>query len=116
MWALITGLCVFGHYIHDTNFVGTNYGIAWFWPFSHQYWSVSGSFTPEVHVGSHHEWLLQNWLKPSVLSLREISIGLLGLGVALWCMAVPAQIIALVVLLAVVAVNSFWFTVRFLSA
>jgi LexA-binding, inner membrane-associated putative hydrolase len=113
MWALITGICVFGHYIHDTNFVGTDYGIAWFWPFSHRYWSVFGSFAPaKLDQGSHHVWLRQNWLQPSILSLREIGIGLVGIYTALWFMYIPAEIINAVVLSAIVLVNCFWISVR----
>jgi hypothetical protein len=108
MWAIITGVCVFGHYIHDTNFVGTDYGIAWCWPFSHQYWSLSGSFTPELHIGSHHEWLHQNWLRPSFISVREITIGLLGVGIALELIHVPQTIVCIMLLMAIIAVNSLW--------
>lgn len=112
MWALIAGLCVFTHYVHDTNFVGTNYGIAWLWPFSHRYWSIFGSFTPKRTVGSHHEWLQKNWLRPSLLSVREIGIGLGGICVALWLMDVLALMIFAVFLVTVASVNSLWIIER----
>ena len=113
MWAVIAGVCVFGHYVHDTNFVGTSYGIAWFWPFSPQYWSVFVSFTPEVfESGSHHDWLRQNWLRPSLLSIREIGVGLVGFGIALWLMMVSPLMILVVVLGAVASVYSFWIITR----
>ena len=95
MWFLITFICVFGHYLHDTNFISTEYGIAWFWPFSQKYWSVFGSFTPDPFVsGSHYVWLRKNWLRPSCMSLREISIGLVGVSISLWYLALPTPLIA----------------------
>lgn len=117
MWAVIAGVCVFGHYVHDTNFVGTSYGIAWFWPFSPQYWSIFGSFTSEVfESGSHHEWLRQNWLRPSVLSIREIGVGLVGVCIALWLITVPPVTIFLVLLVAITSIHSFWIVSRLYPA
>jgi hypothetical protein len=113
MWAVIAGMCVLGHYIHDTNFTGTDYGIAWFWPFSHKYWSVFGSFIPETfETGSHYEWLKKNWLRPSYLSIREIGSGLLGLSLALWLISHSLPIIVSMWILAVVGVGTLWFVQR----
>lgn len=110
MWFVIAGICVSGHYLHDTNFISTNYGIAWFWPFSHNYWSVFGSFTPEPQeTGSHYEWLRKNWLQPSFLSVREISIGFLGLSIALALMPFPLLSIGAVGFLIMVCVGSLWY-------
>jgi hypothetical protein len=109
MWLVITAICVSGHYLHDTNFIGTEYGIAWFWPFSKQYWSVFGSFTPESpESGSHHEWLRKNWLRPSFMSIREIFVGLVGVGISLWFMSLPPAIIVSILLGFVMCIFGLW--------
>ncbi len=109
MWLMIAGICVFGHYLHDTNFTGTSYGIAWFWPFSKQYWSVFGSYQPgPLKIGHHYEWLKQNWLQPSMLSVREISIGVIGLSVAMWLSGYPVHLIGTFGLFVVSGVGFLW--------
>lgn len=43
-WAWCAGLCVFWHYLHDTEgFLSlTDNGIAWLWPVSKKYWGMRG--------------------------------------------------------------------------
>jgi hypothetical protein len=110
MWLVIAAICVSGHYLHDTNFIGTNYGIAWFWPFSHKFWSAFGSFTPEPYDenGSHNEWLRENWLRPSFLSVREISIGLVGLSITLWMLSHSPLVVGTAWLLFALSFGSLW--------
>jgi hypothetical protein len=87
-WASIAFLCVLWHYLHDTNFVDTSYGIAWLWPFSDQYWSVWGSYMGQSDMG-HHQWLAHYWLRPTFLSVREIGIGAVCLFVGGMLSGVP---------------------------
>jgi LexA-binding, inner membrane-associated putative hydrolase len=109
MWLMIASICVFGHYLHDTNFIGTSYGLAWFWPFSKQYWSIFGSYEPELpKIGYHHEWLKQNWLQPSVLSVREIGAGVIGLSIAMWMSGVSFFFISAFGLLVITSVGLLW--------
>jgi hypothetical protein len=74
-WAIAAGVLVFWHFLHDTDWFGDRYGVAWFWPVSNRFWSIHGSYSPPV-VAPHHSWLEANWLQPSVLSLRELGVSL----------------------------------------
>jgi hypothetical protein len=73
LWAVIAGLCVFSHFLHDTRDFGGG-GIAWFWPFSKKYWSLRGGENGE-RVNIHRRWIHKNWLQPSVLSVIECVCG-----------------------------------------
>jgi len=73
LWALITGVCVLFHYIHDT--VG---GIAWLWPFSGKYVTFRGLENPSPEI-NHDTWIWENWLQPSLLSISEIALGSVAL-------------------------------------
>ena len=97
MWAVITGICVLAHYIHDTNFISNTYGIAWFWPFSDLYWSPHGLFISSGNT-SHTDWLQANWLQPSILSIREITTGLLGVSIALYQSNISVLVICKILL------------------
>ena len=73
-WGLATALLVLWHYLHDTDWVAKRYGIAWLWPLSSSYWSWRGSFPPIAGI-EHHYWLYTYWLRPSALSVAELTIG-----------------------------------------
>lgn len=75
-WAVIVFSCVFWHYLHDTKWQSGLGGIAWFWPFTPQYWSPMHGFEPPREYTAHHDHLKKYWLVPSSLSLFELSIGL----------------------------------------
>jgi hypothetical protein len=85
VWASIAGLCVFWHFLHDTRGLGGG-GIAWFWPFSEQYWSLRGTQNPRSVKVDYHEWIYNNWLRPSILSVREVALGSILLAIAAWIM------------------------------
>jgi len=70
-WALVAFLCVFWHFLHDTNWTGTNYGVAWFWPFSNAYWSWWGSYFP-TNLLSHEEFLECYWATPTTTSVISL--------------------------------------------
>lgn len=86
-WASIAGSCLLGHYLHDTEGLGGG-GIAWFWPFSRNYYSpTKGGAPPEQSLqaewnGRDLEWF-SLWFRPSALSLREIGIGSLFFSIAI---------------------------------
>lgn len=108
VWALVTLLCVLWHYLHDTNFVDTSYGIAWLWPFSNKYWSVWGSYISQSSMG-HHQWLEHFWLRPTFLSARELSVGLLCLITAGILSAVPPLYLTIGIFSIVAGVGYTWF-------
>lgn len=86
-WALTTFLCVLWHYIHDTKPLSEG-GIAWFWPLSHNYWSLMGAEDPKnVNVSTspaeHNAWIEKNWLRLSPMLIREVSLGVIALVLAL---------------------------------
>ena len=108
-WALATALAVFWHYLHDTNFIDTTYGIAWLWPFSYEYWSLRGSFVPTPWL-EHHTWLHRYWLKPTFVSLRELTIDALSIVIATsltGLLVLDGRLLALVVIFTAVLI---WFT------
>jgi hypothetical protein len=78
-WELTALLCVLWHFIHDTPGFGGG-GIAWAWPISKKYWSLTGAH-PLIHA-SHEEWIRDNWLRPSRMSVREVGLGTLALVIA----------------------------------
>lgn len=86
-WSVTATLCVFWHYLHDTPEFGGG-GVAWFWPFSRNYWSIlKGAISPErslmaMSEAGHKQWLKEKWLRPSTISIREIEIGSAALGSA----------------------------------
>ena len=76
-WALASAILVLYHYLHDIDWSGQRYGIAWFWPLSKQFWGPYGFFTPPTTV-SHETWLKDKWLQPSHLSIIELSVALVA--------------------------------------
>jgi hypothetical protein len=80
-WLAYTAfICVLWHYVHDTKGFGGG-GIAWAWPFSKKYWSLTGSH--ELYHMNHAQWIENYWLKPTKLSIREVMVALLALVLAL---------------------------------
>lgn len=88
-WAQIAGLCVFWHLLHDSKgFLGG--GIAWFWPFSHDYISVWPPFRHENSKknssmsdddNKHRSWLIQTYLQPNRPFAIELSIAFAALAI-----------------------------------
>lgn len=86
-WSVAISVCLFWHYLHDTHGFGGG-GIAWFWPFSRKYWSLSGGEEPEKSEmarseSGHVEWINATWLRPSYVSVRDVIIASLLFGSAL---------------------------------
>lgn len=109
IWVLIAGACVFAHYLHDTNFMNTDHGIAWFWPFSHKNWSIFGPYRPMLPIAnSHYEWLNRYWLRPSPLSIREICIGLVCFSISLRLVNCSYSSILCLWLIAGILLYGFW--------
>lgn len=86
-WGLLAGCALLWHFIHDTEGFGGG-GIAWIWPFSKKYYSLSGGKEP---ISSHaaavldfHKWLRDYWLWPSRQSLVETALGSLLFGIVLY--------------------------------
>ncbi len=82
-WALTACLCVLWHYTHDTKGMGGG-GIAWLWPYSSDYWSPQGFAKPTPADSEHDAWIEKNWMRLSAMSVRELSIGLVALSIALF--------------------------------
>lgn len=108
MWLIISLLCITYHFLHDTNFTSNTYGIAWFWPFSNKYWNLNGSFTAKPGM-EHHFWLKNFWLRPTTLSVREISTGLICLTIAGIFMEVPYLLLLIPILLLIFGTSLVWF-------
>ena len=79
LWASITFLCVFWHFLHDTKQFG-DAGLAWFWPFSKKEWSLVGSEDPPQNP-KVVDWIYGRWLTPSPMSFLEITIGAVALAI-----------------------------------
>jgi len=86
-WGVLTFLCMFFHYNHDME-IGNNGGIAFFAPFKWEFFTwFKGFYDPETSPIYRPEnilgtWVWENWLKPSTLSLIEISLGSAALAIA----------------------------------
>lgn len=76
-WALTAVACLLWHFLHDVDWFGRRYGVAWFWPFSKHFWSIYGAFTPPSNL-AHQDWLASHWLRPTQLSVTELSFALLS--------------------------------------
>jgi hypothetical protein len=77
-WASAAVCLVFYHYLHDIDWNGNRYGVAWFWPFSEHFWGPYGRFMPPNNL-SHETWLKDTWLQPSPQSVTELTIALIAL-------------------------------------
>ncbi len=117
-WCAAISVCLFWHYLHDTRGFGGG-GIAWFWPFSRKYWSLTGGQEPESSImatseSGHVEWINTVWLRPSRICVRHTVTGSLLLGIAL-SLVTNAQtgIIAFTVVL--LSISSLWMLNNFLK-
>jgi len=82
-WAVIAFICLLWHFVHDTGWVDDVTGIAWLWPFSDRFVSWYGLYTPDSYP-DHHEWLELSWVRPTLLSVGEITLGLAAVGLSLY--------------------------------
>lgn len=73
---ILAFVCLAWHFIHDTREFGGG-GIAWLWPFSSDYWSLSGSSTPSI--APHADEMQKLWGTPNAFAVRELAIGSLSL-------------------------------------
>lgn len=83
-WGIAASLCLFWHFIHDTEGLGGPgaSGMAWFWPFSKKYISPKGMTNPERALAAKwkdraEEWMYMIWLRPSRLAVSELALGTL---------------------------------------
>mgnify|MGYP001615940115 CR=1 FL=1 len=80
-WGLTAACCLLWHFIHDTEYVLTGGGIAWFWPASNKYWSWKRVVDPKKSliaeaVGQDEKWFHETWLQPSPAAIQELSLGI----------------------------------------
>ena len=86
-WGVMTIICIFWHYIHDTEGPTGGGGIAWFWPFSEKYRSPWKTSSPEKSlsgqaIGRQDKLLDSEWLAPSAKSVSELATGTMLFSVA----------------------------------
>lgn len=83
-WGIVSFLCLLFHYTHDMEFWGSG-GIPFFAPANFRYFAwwrgfddpqTSAMFRPENELDP---WIQRNWLRPSWMSVREISVGSIAL-------------------------------------
>ncbi|MBI1957039.1 metal-dependent hydrolase [Candidatus Gottesmanbacteria bacterium] len=119
-WAIAAPLCVFWHFVHDTEGLGGG-GIAWLWPFSKKYLSpITGVVSPKHSLaaqfqGKYDRWLDTTWLVPSKTSLIELVAGSILFSIAAkavlgWRMG------AVLLVLLWICVISVWLAFSFLKA
>ena len=106
-WALAAFVLILWHYLHDIDWCGTRYGVAWLWPFSRQYISHYGWFAPPPAT-DHHEWLQRHWLQPSQMSITELSVASVFLIITMVMLQLLQSILPWLVLL------MFWLLVYWL--
>lgn len=83
-WTITAPLCLFWHYVHDTEGFGGG-GIAWLWPFSKLYYSPRRTVSPKTSLMASEKdkfdsWLENRWMTPNATSIVEISAGSIMLG------------------------------------
>ena len=86
-WCAVAIICVFWHYVHDTEGPTGGGGIAWFWPFSEKYRSPWKTSDPKQSlsgqaIGRQDELLESEWLAPSARSVSELVAGTILFSVA----------------------------------
>lgn len=108
-WSLAGLILVLYHFLHDVDWAGRRYGVAWFWPFSNQFWGPYGSFTPPTDI-SHETWLQDHWLQPSRLSVVELGLSFVaGILLGLWLGIILTWWFWTIVLLAVAVPLYVWY-------
>lgn len=80
-WAIVACACVFVHFVHDTKGFGDG-GLEWFWPLSKREWSLTGVEDPQPKPPLE-EWIYGRWLVPTKLSVLEIVLGSIALGIGI---------------------------------
>lgn len=109
IWAQITGLCFFWHYLHDTKGLGGS-NMAWLWPFIKKpisLWPLGierNAYSMES-MEDHHQWLIENYIELnrqscfglifSFVVLATITTDHFGLD---WIMGVTAFVVLVLVL------------------
>ena len=78
-WGVTAFCCLLAHYIHDAVIMKGD-GLGWFFRREPSYWSKQGAAEPASYA--HEDWIADHWLRPSKLSIAEVNIGLLAIGVA----------------------------------
>jgi hypothetical protein len=58
-WSTLATLCLLWHYLHDTKGLSEG-GVAWFWPVSKKYWSLTGGYMPHHIIPDHLQWIQKN--------------------------------------------------------
>jgi len=79
-WAIVTFLCVFWHFVHDTKGFGDD-DLTWF-RWRGKEWSLFGPRDRWSPIPLEH-WLKTKWLVPSNRSLWEIAIGSVALAIGI---------------------------------
>jgi len=105
MWAAIVGLCIMAHYLHDAFMMGRA-GIAWFLRPRAAHWKVIGGKDPSQV--EHREWIRNNWLRPSSLSIAELGLGILAFMAALQIMSDNATFAVVVGGILIFSTAAYW--------
>ena len=89
-WAWTAGLCVFWHYLHDTQGLGDG-GIAWLWPFSRKFIALWPPFQltdplldetiTRPDKEAHNRWLFETYLEDSGRGHGEFFFGYMLLSI-----------------------------------
>lgn len=72
-YATLGFVCILWHFIHDSPPLGG--GIAWLWPYSSEYVSLTGAHIPRPPLGS----ILPMWGRPTGLAIFELTLGSVAL-------------------------------------
>lgn len=86
-WGSVSFLCLLFHYTHDMEFWGSG-GIPFFAPIDLRYFAWwRGFYDPQTSVMYKPEteldpWIQRNWLRPSWMSVREMTFGSLALALS----------------------------------
>ncbi len=91
-WALLSTLCLVGHFLHDS--IGSGGGVRWLWPFSNEYYQLFSIKERKVFsVWNPNGWeyyTLQDWLeglflKPTVESISGAAALVIAIALILFC-------------------------------
>lgn len=78
--ALLGSICVTWHFIHDSPPLGG--GIAWTWPLSREYFSLTGAHIPQPPIETIRGGIHALWGHANMFAAREILFGTLALSLA----------------------------------
>ncbi len=68
-WAMLCGLNILIHLIHDTLWIG--HGITWLWPFSNKSYKF---FSQDHKAADRMHWIQAFYLRPTLVSITEYGI------------------------------------------